>query len=437
MAWETDLQDASFRGVAFDIINTRDSMQRDIAQHEYPYRDGANIDDLGAKPRSLQCQAVFFGDDYESRLQAFMAALYTRGPGELIHPVFGVMPDMLCYVYQVNHEAENPDYCTVDLQFLQDGLDVEFFVREWPLSQADAIFNQAQGILDNAATLLDNGMKPLRTARQYLARAKALGVTALNMVAVLRGDITGFISSTTDFVNFPSAFMNDIQSALSLQSSAAMSSISGDSAVYASAPAVVIADWAAVKTQADEVAALPAGLVTGDVTASVEMPANVTTSDIRELIAMTMISVAIELAKQASDLLSDETITASLSPDDISLIAGDARQAVQNAIDSVRSTWAAEMENISSSATSIALQYQPVIDGLRDTALSLQSMAVALINARPPMIQRTVASATNLHLLAHQWYGDYTRAGELKLLNPSLRDPNHIIPGDVLNGYAE
>lgn len=63
---------------------------------------------------------------------------------------------------------------------------------------------------------------------------------------------------------------------------------------------MVIADWAAVKTQADEVAALPAGLVTGDVTASVEMPANVTTSDIRELIAMTMISVAIELAQQAS-----------------------------------------------------------------------------------------------------------------------------------------
>ncbi|EOI5842910.1 DNA circularization N-terminal domain-containing protein [Klebsiella pneumoniae] len=437
MAWETDLQDASFRGVAFDIITARDSVQRDIAQHEYPYRNGANIEDLGGKPRSLQCQAVFFGDDYESRLQAFIAALDTRGPGELIHPVFGSMPDMLCYVYQVNHDAENPDYCTVDLQFLQDGLDVEFFVREWPLSQADAIFNQAQGILDNAATLLDNAMKPLRTARQYLARAKALGVTALNMVAVLRGDITGFISSTTDFVNFPSAFMNDIQSALSLQSSAAMSSISSDSAVYASAPAVVIADWAAVKTQADEVAALPAGLVTGDVTASVEMPANVTTSDIRELIAMTMISVAIELAQQASDLLSDETITASLSPADISLIAGDARQAVQNAIDSVRSTWAAEMENVSSSETSIALQYQPVIDGLRDTALSLQSIAVALINARPPMIQRTVASATNLHLLAHQWYGDYTRASELKLLNPSLRDPNNIIPGDVLNGYAE
>lgn len=437
MAWETDLQDASFRGVAFDIINTRDSVQRDIAQHEYPYRNGANIDDLGGKPRSLQCQAVFFGDDYESRLQAFIAALDKRGPGELIHPVFGSMPDMQCYVYQVNHEADNPDYCTVDLQFLQSGLDVEFFVREWPLSQADAIFNQAQGILDNAATLLDNAMKPLRTARQYMARAKALGVTGLNMVAVLRSEITGFISSTTDFVNFPSAFMTDIQSALSLQSLAAMSSISSDSAVYASAPAVVMADWAAVKTQADAVAALPVNLVTGDATASVEMPANVTTTDIRELIAMTLLAVAIELAQQAADLLSDETVTAALSPDDISLIAGDARQAVQNAIDSVRSTWAAEMETVSSSATSIALEYQPVIDGLRDTALSLQVMALALIQARPPLIQRTVASATNLHLLAHLWYNDYSRAVELKLLNPALRDPNNIIPGDVLNGYAE
>ncbi|MFZ7016507.1 multidrug DMT transporter permease, partial [Klebsiella pneumoniae] len=174
-----------------------------------------------------------------------------------------------------------------------------------------------------------------------------------------------------------------LQSALSLQSSAATSSISSDSAVYASVPSVVLADWSAVKTQADEVAVLPASLVNGDATASVEMPANITTTDIRELIAMTQLAVALELSQQAADLLSDETVTAALSPDDISLITGDARQAVQNAIYSVRGTWAAEMETVSSSTTSIALEYEPVINGLRDTALSLQSMATALIQARP------------------------------------------------------
>lgn len=437
MAWETDLQDASFRGVGFDIINTRDSVQRDIAQHEYPYKNGANIEDLGEKPRSLQCQAVFFGDDYETRMQAFIAALDKRGQGELIHPVFGSMPDMQCYVYQVNHEADNPDYCTIDIQFLQSGLDVEFYARDWPLSQADAIFNKAQAILDNASALLENAMKPLRTLRSYMARVKALGVTALNMVAVLRSDITGFISSTTDFVNFPGAFLTDLQSALGLQSTSASSSVSSDSVVYSSTPAVVMADWAAIKTQADSVAALPASLVTGEEAATVDMPANVTTVDVRELTAAARIAVAIELSQQAADLLSDETVAAALSPDDISLITGDARQSVQNAIDAVRETWASEMETVSSAETAIALQYLPVVDGLRDMALSLQVMAQALINARPPLIQRTVTSATNLHLLAHLWYGDYTRAVELKRLNPSLRDPNNINQGDVLNGYAE
>ncbi|MGV4146288.1 DNA circularization protein, partial [Citrobacter freundii] len=43
---------------------------------------------------------------------------------------------------------------------------------------------------------------------------------------------------------------------------------------------------------------------------------------------------------------------------------------------------------------------------------------------------------TNLHLLAHLWYEDYTRATELLRLNPTLRNPNNIKAGDVLNAYS-
>lgn len=119
MSWADSLQEASFRGVPFDIINTRDSAQRDLAQHEYPYLNGADIQDLGSKPHSLQTQAVFWGDDYESRLQTFLEALRKLGSGDLIHPVFGSMPNMQVAVWQVNHDAENVDYCTVDIQFVQ------------------------------------------------------------------------------------------------------------------------------------------------------------------------------------------------------------------------------------------------------------------------------------------------------------------------------
>ncbi|MEY0017755.1 DNA circularization N-terminal domain-containing protein, partial [Providencia rettgeri] len=37
MSWKTDLQNASFRGVTFDVYNTKDSISREVATHEYPF----------------------------------------------------------------------------------------------------------------------------------------------------------------------------------------------------------------------------------------------------------------------------------------------------------------------------------------------------------------------------------------------------------------
>ncbi|MGC8341855.1 DNA circularization protein [Pantoea ananatis] len=437
MAWSDSLQDASFRGVRFDVKNMRDSVERSLGVSEYPYKDGADLEDLGAQPRSLQLQAVFWGDDYESRLQTFLEALNKRGSAELVHPVFGSMPNMQVKLYQVNHNEDDPDYCTIDIQFLQHSTGNPFFARDWPLGQADSIFNNIQGMLDSSSNLMESALSPLRTGRRYMSRVKALGVTALNMVSVLRGEITGFSSSTTDFVNFPSAFMNDILSSLSLGSSHASTSASESAAVYASTPAVAMSDWSAIRLQAGSVASMPDNLITGKVSGPVAMPANITPDDIRELRVMVITSVAIELSQQASDMLSDETLTAVLTPDDIETITRDTRQAIQNAIDANRSAYSPEMLSVSSAGTKVALDYQPVVDALRDIGLSLQVMATALIQARPPLTRRKVTSAGNLHLIAHLWYGDYTRASELMLLNPLLRDPNNLSAGELLYAYSE
>lgn len=61
MSWEASLQDASFRGVGFDVINTRDSTSRVTAVYEYPYIDGGDIEDLGRKPRNLIMTTLFWG----------------------------------------------------------------------------------------------------------------------------------------------------------------------------------------------------------------------------------------------------------------------------------------------------------------------------------------------------------------------------------------
>lgn len=437
MSWSDSILDASFRGVRFDVVNARDSWSRDIAQHEYPYIDGADVQDMGRKARNIRLSALFWGDDYDSRLQSFIAELDKRGAGELIHPIYGSMPNMQVIECQVGHDAENVDYCTVELVFLESKTGNPFFSQDYPTAQADVIFNQVQSLMDAEQSLMDNALAPLRDAKKLMSKSKALASAALNMLLIFRGEITGFVGSTTDFVQYPGAFMSDLQSAVSLTSQNATSSGSSVSAASAiSQTNATMSDWGESHRQLTEIANLPTALVSGEKTAPVDMPAGVSVADIAELIAMVTIVVAGELAQDAADIFSNEDVNSLLSPIEIERIANDTRQFIQAAIDQHRAQYADATQEVSSSPTALGIAWQPVVEGLKDIALAVQQLAANMITTRPPLIQRQVDSVSNLHLVAHRWYGDYRRAVELQRLNPQLRNPNNLQPGDVLYAYA-
>ncbi|HDL7478195.1 TPA: DNA circularization N-terminal domain-containing protein [Yersinia enterocolitica] len=437
MSWSDSILDASFRGVRFDVVNARDSWSRDIAQHEYPYIDGADVQDMGRKARNIRLSALFWGDDYDSRLQSFIAELDKRGAGELIHPIYGSMPNMQVIECQVGHDAENVDYCTVELVFLESKTGNPFFSQDYPTAQADVIFNQVQSLMDAEQSLMDNALAPLRDAKKLMSKSKALASAALNMLLIFRGEITGFVGSTTDFVQYPGAFMSDLQSAVSLTSQNATSSGSSVSAASAiSQTNATMSDWGESHRQLTEIANLPTALVSGEKTAPVDIPAGVSVADVAELIAMVTIVVAGELAQDAADIFSNEDINSLLSPTEIERIANDTRQFIQTAIDQHRAQYADATQEVSSSPTALGIAWQPVVEGLKDIALAVQQLAANMITTRPPLIQRQVDSVSNLHLVAHRWYGDYRRAVELQRLNPQLRNPNNLQPGDVLYAYA-
>lgn len=441
MSWSDSMLDVSFRGVRLDVINTRDSWSRDIAQHEYPYIDGADIQDMGRKARNIRLSALFWGDDYDSRLQSFIAALDKPGAGELIHPIYGSMPNMQAIECQISHDAENVDYCTVELVFLESKTGNPFFTQDYPTAQADVIFNQVQSLMDAEQSLMDNAMAPLRDAKKLMSKSKALASTALNMLIIFRSEITGFVGNTTDFVQYPGAFMSDLQSAVSLTSinttssgASAGSGVSASSAI--SQTNATMSDWGESHRQLTAIADMPAALVSGEKTAPVEMPAGTSVADIAELVAMVTIVVAGELAQDAADIFSDEEINSLLSPVEIERIANDTREFIQAAIDQHRAQYADATQEISSSPTALGIAWQPVVDGLKDIALAVQQLAANIMTTRPPLIQRQVEGVSNLHLVAHRWYGDYQRAAELQRLNPQLRNPNNLKPGDMLYAYA-
>ncbi|WP_338501319.1 DNA circularization N-terminal domain-containing protein [Erwinia aphidicola] len=445
MSWEEDLQDASFRGVRFDVVTAKDRASKDVARYEYPWIDGGDLDDLGRKPRDTSMTAIFWGDDYESRLQAFLKALDARGPGELIHPVFGSMPKMVCLQYEVTHEADMVDYASLDLAFTEAGTSLPFFSQDYPLSQADALFNQVQTALDDARAMMEKALQPLRTAKKYMRKAIYLGNTASNMLAIFRSEISGFVSTSTDFVNYPATFMADLSSALSLTTARARSAVTAAENAGSrtadifrgSAPGIIMADWGQVRSEVAKVALLPAQLATGERDAPLPVAEGITTEDIAEIRVLTQLQCALQLALDASDILSDDGLTASLSPVNIEQISNDARTALQDAIALHRERYTPVGSVPDDIQLATAQSWQPVVKVLKSVALTVQELARAVITLRPPLVRRKVETTCNLHLLAHAWYGDATRAGELLRLNPGLRNPNTLKRGDRVYGYSK
>lgn len=83
------LMPASFRGIEFDCLFTRDTLAKDTVTYAYPYRDGEEIEDQVLKAVNFRLQALFWGNRYQTQLKAFLTALKTAGTGELVHPVYG------------------------------------------------------------------------------------------------------------------------------------------------------------------------------------------------------------------------------------------------------------------------------------------------------------------------------------------------------------
>lgn len=82
---------ASFRGVPFHTVDAEVAVGRRSVVHEFPQRDEPFVEDLGRKARSFSVEGYVIGADYLAERDALWEALEAEGPGELIHPRYGVL----------------------------------------------------------------------------------------------------------------------------------------------------------------------------------------------------------------------------------------------------------------------------------------------------------------------------------------------------------
>lgn len=421
MAWKDLLLDASFRGIPFDVQRTEDTIERDTAEHTVPHVDGEDLEDLGLKAHELSLTAIFFGDAYETRMRALLDALAIAGPGELIHPVFGSLPSMQLLSAHVVHNAEDVDTCRVEMRFKRSTPANPFFIEQHPAQAADALAQKVLVAQDAGTSMFSQALSALHAAQAGLRRLNALRDLLSQTLEPLRTLANGSKTVALDYVVWPGAFVSDLAGMLK-----AMTDLRSFDRAY------VMSDWKDAKEQIHLVLQLPqrrADKQSSTVDRSVptqgkSFAIDADSADVRLVAAVISVVAASHIATLASDVLGNEIDTPMLCPDHVEQIASDTRTWLQSAIDAVRL------------ATSVE-QGRPTIEALKDTALSVQTLAINVIDVLPPIISRVTETPTNLTMLAHRWYGNYTRSTELLRLNPRIRNPNFIEQGEVIRGFAQ
>ncbi|HAH2976087.1 TPA: multidrug DMT transporter permease [Escherichia coli] len=449
MGWAENLQNASFRGVQFEVLNTDEQISRDHAVYEYPFVDGADLHDLGRKARPFRMTAFLWGDDYEYKLGKLTAALDEGGDGELIHPVYGSVPSVIVTGYSIHHDAESPDSCTIDMSFLENRTGSALFSTPLPELFAQQLFDELDTLQARLSDFFDAVTAPLNTVNSMIKKAQTVRATLVNTLLSFKSDFVSTVDNIVSLAGEPGKFINELAEVLEIHTSdvgqpvpvlqrvdsATRTGLAGETTVASSA--TVMNCWNKVITDMDEFVALPVALVSGDKVPEVVLPADASPDDVQDVKAVYATQAASELASVAMAILVDDAQSEQLIPADIGRLVGDVRTRLQAAITLFRERYEGERERITETASPLGLMYPEIIQSMKNVAASVQDVGLLVLSRRPPLTQKQVQADSCLLLLAWQWYGDYSRAAELQRLNPQLRDPNNITAGMVINAYAK
>ena len=445
MAWKDNLLDASFRGVGFEVLRTRDKGERALVEHEYPYRPGAEVEDMGRKARRISLTAVFNGPQYEAGLARLVAALEESGPGELVHPVFGFVT-VRAASWDIPHEGEQPDYAEVALEFVEAGTDNAFLGATGARGAAEGAALNAEGAAGEASEATGQSFARWleQAARQYSLADKVDVLNRMHDTLDVYDATQRAGRSAVYYLDFPSAYLSDLQAAQQVavnplavqgggfrnwqklsQAFPSRSLTGGTGRSYPEGVSAYAGSVAAGPSTGQAVASPTVSVPTADAARPAQQvdlsaPQGATSAQLAVLANVTQTAL---LTEQATSLLQAEAAAPTLTPQEVEAVVGNLRDRMQDAMDGARIVLPAQ-------------DAYAVAQALRDAALALQELGAAVIEQSPPLVTHVVDAPCNLHLLAHRLYGDYRRAAELERLNPAIRNPNFLAAGQEVTGYA-
>lgn len=261
ISWRAQLKSASFRGVNFFVDSGETKLGRRTVQHDYPLRDQAYVEDLGARANEFTIEAYVLasvivngvrGGDYFAARDALRAALTKAGPGPLVHPYLGTRNVMLTEATLRESTAEGgiarftltfvesgdnlqPDSATDTAAAVDGAAAAAEIAAQDDFAQKFAVMGEPQFVSDDAAKNFNNFITQLRTTSGQIAGAASpitqfsaqldqlsSGLTSLmGQPANLAADVTGAIIALAGVATSTRAALDSYRSLSSFGSSLA------------------------------------------------------------------------------------------------------------------------------------------------------------------------------------------------------------------------
>lgn len=216
-----DLYPAQIDGIAIEIATISDEIEKSIARHEYPYMNGALLEDLGERARVVRIRCYFWDDGadhqtYDAHLD-FQDSLEGMDIIELVHPQYGPMRGCIESV-SIRHD-DRERVAEIDLTFVEGliedsddtaGEDVEAGSEEAYIDGieeqkgvfSDGVFtalgSEAGSIL---ATVLDPALGIIEQFNAVSTGARGYLKTVEAYVATVEGTLNGIANPANGLVS--------------------------------------------------------------------------------------------------------------------------------------------------------------------------------------------------------------------------------------------
>ena len=406
MAWQETLQDASFRGVPFDVLSTTDNNKQAVITHSIPYVNGGSLEPTGYDPRSFSVSAIIWGEDYENRLTQLELALNQISLGRLVHPTRGVLT-VAVQDYSVKHLEEEVETARIDILFIEEGFITELFSLATPQEPTEALAEAAILLFDVATEKLAQELAVVSESAIFSDKQRALRLDKMLLKSLqdLRKQVQSTVSNLEKAINAPYEFASNIANLCD-----------GLIDLRAFDVDIIAAKWHNLRGQFKNILRLPND---GKSLNAKQQRDNRVFNQYMDSLVLRSNTLA------ASQLFTNDIESPTLTPLEVESISNTLRADGQQLINTIRQ-----------SNSPLSQQDLAVIEAIKKVAYQAQRTGLALLARKPPLIERKVENAISLHLLAHFWYADHTRAAELLRLNPKITHPNFIEAGEVLNGYS-